>query len=154
PSVSVPNAAAAHPAATELALPVLEPDGSDPLIFGHPRTYGDCASPPPADQPFVLPSRFMAHSDMFVFPSIIAPARRSWATTAASDFGPPASSGRRAKEPAVVFMPRDGCVAMLSFRTIGIFSGTISNEAPLFICRENLHREGVLGLFHFYALYP
>ena len=96
PSVSVPSAAAASPIALPMPLPELDPHGS-------PRgTYGLLACPPRPEKPEGTMPRKFAHSDRLAFPSRIAPAARSAAATWASRG---TTDPRRAKEPAVVFMP-------------------------------------------------
>ena len=98
PSVSVPSATGPNPALTPTALPELLPQGSPPAgnlpstMFGlmfvgkdPPTTYADCVCPPRADQPAVLLRlRKWAHSLMFVFPRMIAPASRNFSMTVAS----------------------------------------------------------------------
>ena len=105
PSVSVPMDKAAKFAATATADPDDEPQGVESKI------YGFFVKLPRADQPeteFEL--RKLAHSDMFAFPRIIAPALRSLLTI-------PASLGtmllNKAQEPAVVF--KVSFVAILSY---------------------------------------
>src|SRR5215468_10797603 len=92
PSVSVPTASGASPAATATAEPELEPDGLRPLPCGF------TAWPPRVDQPLVEPvERKFAHSERFALPSITAPAARILATANASAAAVPASAG----DPAV-----------------------------------------------------
>ncbi len=69
PSVSVPTASGASPAATATADPELDPDGLRPLPCGL------TAWPPSVLSPLLdgLDRKF-AHSDRFAFPSTTAPA--------------------------------------------------------------------------------
>ena len=110
PSVSVPTAAAAKLAAIAAPEPELEPQAECV------SRYGFTVRPPRPLQPlFALNERKFAHSLRFVLPSTIAPARRRFATSAASA-GTLAPT--RASEPAVVCIA--SAVAMLSFTTIGM----------------------------------
>ena len=86
PSVSVPIAYGARPAATAAPLPELDPP-ADRL-----RAYGLRVRPPYALQPEVeASSRRLAHSDRLVLPRTTMPASRSRRTSTAS--GP--AAGRR-----------------------------------------------------------
>ena len=108
PSVSVPTASGASPAATATAEPELDPDGLRP----GPR--GLTAWPPTVLQPLVeRVERKLAHSDRFALPMITAPASRSLATRNASSGSVPASAG----EPAVTGIP---ATPMLSLTSTGI----------------------------------
>src|SRR5574337_2134741 len=72
PSVSVPIATVAKPAATAAADPELEPQAL------RSRIYGLCVRPPSPLQPLVECSeRKLAHSLRLVLPRITAPALRS-----------------------------------------------------------------------------
>src|SRR5580700_11595040 len=79
PSVSVPTASGARPAATATPEPELDPDGL------RPAPCGLTAWPPRVDRPLQdgLERKF-AHSDRLAFPRITAPARRSPETRNAS----------------------------------------------------------------------
>src|SRR6202453_4869371 len=72
PSVSVPTASGARPAATPAAEPELDPEGL------RSSAYGVTVCPPRVDQPLVewLDLK-LAHSDRFALPRITAPAARS-----------------------------------------------------------------------------
>src|ERR1700742_1448612 len=95
PSVSVPSASGASPAATAAADPERDPDGV------RLSAYGVAVCPPRVDQPLVeWVERKLAHSDRFALPRITAPAARSRATRKAW----PGSAASRAGEPAVVGM--------------------------------------------------
>ena len=108
PSVSVPTASGASPAATPAADPELEPDGL------RSSAYGLAVWPPSVDQPLVeWVDRKLAHSDRFALPMMIAPASFSFCAMNASLGVLPAS----AQEPAVVGIP---VVSMLSLTMIGI----------------------------------
>lgn len=96
PSVSLPRAPAARPIAELIPLPELEPDGS---AFGK---YGFVACPPRPENPEGTFPRKFAHSLRLAFPRRIAPDFRSFAATVASRG---TTEPRRAKDPAVVFMP-------------------------------------------------
>src|SRR5262249_60081023 len=88
PSVSVPTATAARPAATATAEPELEPDGF------RSSACGLAACPPRVLQPLVeCEDRKLAHSDRFALPRITAPASRSLVTSQASPCSAPASAG-------------------------------------------------------------
>src|SRR5581483_5670784 len=96
PSVSVPTASGARPAATPAAEPELEPDGL------RSSAYGLTVWPPSVDQPLVgCVERKFAHSDRFALPRITAPAARSFPVRNASG----GDTGSSAGEPAVVGMP-------------------------------------------------
>ena len=101
PSVSVPTASGASPAATAAADPELDPDGL------RSSACGLAVWPPRVVQPLVeWVERKLAHSDRLALPMITAPAWRSRSTRKAS----PGSAAGRAGEPAVVGMPGDrGC---------------------------------------------
>src|SRR5215469_7011338 len=72
PSVSVPIASGASPAATATPEPELEPDGLRPV------PYGFTACPPSVDHPLVeCVARKLAHSDKLALPNMTAPAARS-----------------------------------------------------------------------------
>ena len=110
PSVSVPIAAGAMPAATATPLPVEEPQ---------PFRSSACGlrvCPPIALQPEIESlDRIFAHSERLVLPRITAPAARSRATIGASR---PVTLSFSARLPAVVgSAPR---VSILSFTRIGI----------------------------------
>ena len=97
PSVSVPRAISTNPEPTAAPLPELEPhavqDGSNGLLV----------SPPTELQPLEEEvERKLAHSDRFVFPTMMAPTLRNRATTGASCA---AILLIKASEPAVVAMP-------------------------------------------------
>src|SRR5262245_4524948 len=109
PSVSVPTAIGASPAAT--AAP--EPDDDPPAERS--RAWGLRQSPPTALHPELdEDERKFAHSERLVLPRTIAPALRSLDTSGASAFGPVSAS---AKEPAVV--PIGPTVSMLSLTRTG-----------------------------------
>src|SRR5271166_2462697 len=73
PSVSVPTASGASPAATATADPELEPDGLRPLPCGF------TAWPPRVLSPLLDGrERKFAHSDRLALPRITAPAPRSF----------------------------------------------------------------------------
>src|SRR5580704_11337172 len=96
PSVSVPTASGASPAATATAEPELEPDGLRPVPCGF------TAWPPSVLSPLLDGADLkFAHSDRFALPRMIAPAARSRPTRKAS--AAPACS--RAGEPAVAGRP-------------------------------------------------
>jgi hypothetical protein len=79
PSVSVPSAATASPAATAMPDPELEPQGEREVSCG----FRPC--PPSALQPDEdLSERKLAHSLKLVLPRTIAPAARRRATSGAS----------------------------------------------------------------------
>ena len=108
PSVSLPMASGASPAATATAEPELDPDGLRP----GPR--GLTAWPPSVLQPLVeWVERKLAHSDRFALPMITAPAARSVATRNASSGSVSSSAG----EPAVTGIP---ATWMLSLTSTGI----------------------------------
>src|SRR5215472_10049638 len=86
PSVSVPIASGASPAATATPEPELEPDGL------RPEPYGFTACPPSVDHPLVeCVARKLAHSDRLALPSTTAPAARSLPTRNASLASAPSS---------------------------------------------------------------
>ena len=106
PSVSVPRAMSTSPEPTAAPLPELEPhavqEGSNGLVV----------NPPTELQPLEEDvDRKLAHSDRFVFPTMMAPASRNRATTGASSS---ATLLIKARDPAVVAMP---LVWMLSLTT-------------------------------------
>ena len=104
PSVSVPIAAQANPAATAAPLPDELPQELRSVACGLR------VSPPTALHPLVeLPLRMLAHSERLVLPSTTPPASRSLATSGASR---PVSFVASARLPAVVGHSR---VSMLSF---------------------------------------
>src|SRR5690606_16249868 len=104
PSVSVPIAAQARPAAIAAPLPEEEPQGLRPL------PWGLSVSPPTALHPLVLcDERMLAHSERLVLPSTTPPAWRSLAISGASR---PVMLPASARLPAVVGNSR---VSMLSF---------------------------------------
>src|SRR5579859_1629908 len=108
PSVSVPTASGARPAATPAADPELEPDGL------RPRSYGLAVWPPRVDQPLTeWVDRKFAHSDRLALPMITAPASRRRVVRNASSGADESSAG----EPAVVGMP---ATAMLSLTSTGM----------------------------------
>src|SRR5271165_394577 len=79
PSVSVPTASGASPAATPAADPELDPDGL------RSSAYGFALWPPSVLQPLLeWVERKFAHSDRFAFARITAPAARSRETMNAS----------------------------------------------------------------------
>src|SRR5580692_12235264 len=79
PSVSVPTAIGARPAATPTAEPELDPDGL------RSSACGLAVCPPSVDQPLVeWVDRKFAHSDRFALPMITAPAARRRETRNAS----------------------------------------------------------------------
>src|SRR5690606_29128694 len=103
PSVSVPIAAHAMPAATAAPLPDEEPQALRSIACGLR------VSPPIALHPLVLRlERMLAHSDRLVFPSTTPPASRSRAISGASR---PVRLSASARLPAVVGHSR---VSMLS----------------------------------------
>jgi hypothetical protein len=105
PSVSVPMANGASPAATAAPLPELDPPAD------RFSAYGLRVRPPYALHPEVEDSsRMFAHSDRFVLPSTTMPASRSLWTSRASrpGLGMPVS----VSDPAVVARSQ---VSMLSF---------------------------------------
>ena len=105
PSVSVPTASGAMPAATATPEPELEPDGL------RSSAYGFAAWPPRVLQPLVeWVDRKLAHSDRFALPMITAPAERSRVTRKAS----PDSASSSAGEPAVAGMPRAATLSLTS----------------------------------------
>ena len=109
PSVSVPTARGARPAATAAADPDDEPPAERSSACGLTQ------SPPTALQPDVEPvDRKFAHSDRLVLPRTMAPAARSRVTSGASVAGP---SSHNASEPAVV--PIGPAVSMLSLTRTG-----------------------------------
>src|SRR5580698_7025550 len=76
PSVSVPMASGAKPAAKAAPEPDEEPPGLRSKAHGLP------VRPPTADQPDVeRTERMLAHSDRFVVPMTMAPASRSRPTS-------------------------------------------------------------------------
>src|SRR5579862_7874392 len=108
PSVSVPTASGASPAATAVADPDDEPLGLRSVACGF-RVWPPMALHPELDRV----ERKFAHSERFDFAKTIAPARRSAATLAASRGG----GIDRASDPAVEARP---LVSMLSFTTTGM----------------------------------
>src|SRR6185503_10710116 len=88
PSVSVPIATVARPAATAAPEPALEPQGL------RSSAYGFFVCPPTPLQPLLAwLERKLAHSLRLVLPRITAPAARSFAATVASrGAGAPASA--------------------------------------------------------------
>src|ERR1700761_1225049 len=83
PSVSVPTAIGARPAATPTAEPELDPDGL------RSSANGLAVWPPSVDQPLVpWVERKLAHSDRLALATITAPACRSRVTMKASRPGP------------------------------------------------------------------
>src|SRR6185437_2710420 len=97
PSVSVPMAAAAMPAATAAADPELDPHAV------RSSAYGLRVSPPTALHPLLECSeRMFAHSDRLVRPRITAPARVRFSTTVALASR---TLRARASDPAVVGRP-------------------------------------------------
>ena len=105
PSVSVPTATGASPAATETAEPELEPDGLRPVPCGF------TAWPPSVLQPLLeWVERKFAHSDRFALPSTTAPASRSAATRNASPVPASCSAG----EPAVAGSPSTAMLSLIS----------------------------------------
>ena len=119
PSVSVPIAAGASPAATAAPLPEDEPQAL------RSSACGLRVSPPTALQPLVeLVERMLAHSDRLVLPRITAPAPLSRTTSGASR---PGALSTSASEPAVVGM---SAVSMLSLIRIGRpFNGPVARRA-------------------------
>ncbi len=108
PSVSVPMASGASPAATATAEPELEPDGL------RPEPYGLTACPPSVDQPLEdWVERKLAHSDRLALPRMTARAARSLPTRNASSAGAPASAG----EPAVAGEPATEMLSLISTGT-------------------------------------
>ncbi len=105
PSVSVPTASGARPAATATPEPELDPDGLRPVPCGL------TACPPSVLHPLVewLERKF-AHSDRLALPRITAPASRSRVTRKAS----PASVPARAGEPAVAGSPVTATLSLIS----------------------------------------
>src|SRR5262249_1414125 len=109
PSVSVPMAKAARPAATAAPEPADEPQAE------RSSPYGLRTSPPTALQPLIeRVERKLAHSDRLALPRITAPASVRRLVIAASRCGMLAASAR---EPAVVAVPSKD--SMLSFKRIG-----------------------------------
>ena len=105
PSVSVPTATGARPAATATAEPELEPDGL------RPGPCGLTAWPPSVLQPLLeWVERKFAHSDRLALPRITAPASRSLVTRNASSW----SASARAGEPAVAGIPRTAMLSLIS----------------------------------------
>ncbi len=105
PSVSVPTATGARPAATAAAEPELEPDGL------RPAPCGFTVWPPSVLHPLLdRGERMLAHSDRFALPRITAPAARSPATRKAS----PNSAPARAGEPAVAGSPATAMLSLIS----------------------------------------
>src|SRR5688572_10609679 len=104
PSVSVPIAAQAKPAAIAAPLPEEEPQALRSVACGF------LVSPPTALQPLVeRVERMLAHSDKLVLPSTTPPADRRRAISGASR---PVRLSASARLPAVVANSR---VSMLSF---------------------------------------
>src|SRR5215468_6870614 len=96
PSVSVPTASGASPAATATPEPELEPDGL------RPAPCGLTAWPPSVDQPLDdWVDRKLAHSDRLALPRSTALAARSPPMRKASSAAAPSSAG----EPAVADEP-------------------------------------------------
>src|SRR5688572_3392545 len=94
PSVSVPIAAQAKPAATAAPLPEDDPHELRSIACGF------LVCPPTALQPLdELLERMLAHSDRLVLPSTTPPANRSRATSGASR---PVMLSLSARLPAVV----------------------------------------------------
>ena len=120
PSVSVPTASGASPAATAAAEPELDPDGLRSSACGLP------VCPPSELQPLLdWVDRKLAHSDRLALPRITAPAWRSLLTRKAS----PVSAPSRAGEPAVAGSP---VTAMLSLISTGMpCSGPLFSVALL-----------------------
>ena len=105
PSVSVPTATGASPAATPAAEPELDPDGL------RSSAYGLAVWPPRVDQPLVeWVDRKFAHSDRFALPMMTAPASRSLDTRNASSGSADSSAG----EPAVVGIPATWTLSLTS----------------------------------------
>src|SRR5487761_1725475 len=124
PSVSVPTASGASPAATADPEPELDPDGFRP----GPR--GFTVWPPTVLQPLVeWVERKLAHSDRFALPRITAPASRSRVTRNAS----PDSVSSSAGEPAVAGIP---AAWMLSLTSTGMPSGGPGRVAGLRLGRR------------------
>ena len=110
PSVSVPTATVASPAATATAEPALEPQGL------RSSTYGFFVCPPRPLQPLLAwLERKLAHSLRLVLPRISAPALRSRSTRPASRA---AGASISASEPAVVSMWSP--VSILSLSSTGM----------------------------------
>src|SRR5690349_13112954 len=110
PSVSVPMATGARPAATAAPLPALEPQGV------RSSTCGFLVRPPTALQPLVeLRERKLAHSLKLVLPRMIAPAARKLAMMGASRC---VTLLINASEPAVVGI--GSADSMLSFTSTGM----------------------------------
>ena len=110
PSVSVPTAIGTIPAATAAAEPELDPQGD------RCRSKGLRVCPPRLLQPLTeRVDRKLAHSLMFAFPTMTAPARRKCETMGAS-----ANAGiiANARDPAAVIMRSP--VSMESLRRTGI----------------------------------
>ncbi len=120
PSVSVPIASGASPAAIAAAEPDEEPPGLRSSAQGLP------VRPPIADQPDVeRADRMLAHSDRLVVPRITAPASCSRRTRGAS---PPGGRFARLVAPAVDGRP---ATSMLSFTSTGMpCSGPWAPIAP------------------------
>ena len=118
PSVSVPIASGAKPAATAAPEPAEEPPGLRSSAQGLP------VRPPTADQPDVeRADRMLAHSDKFVVPKMMAPASRRRLTSAASTL---AGRPPRLVAPAVDGSP---ATSMLSLIKIGMpCNGPIESE--------------------------
>src|SRR3954462_8674340 len=104
PSLSVPTASGARPAATAAAEPDEDPEGV------RSRTYGLRVWPPTPLQPLVgRVERTLPHSDRLVLPSTTAPARRRRRTSNASAGIDRAS----AREPAVVGRPETATLSLI-----------------------------------------
>jgi hypothetical protein len=105
PSVSVPTAIGASPAATATPDPELDPDGL------RSSACGLAACPPSVLQPLVeVGERKLAHSDRLVLPRITAPAPRNRVTRKLS----PDSASSSAGEPAVAGSPRTAMLSLIS----------------------------------------
>ena len=119
PSVSVPTASGARPAATAAPEPELDPDGL------RSSACGLAACPPSVLQPLLdRVERKLAHSDRLALPRITAPAARSRPTRKLSPVSAPSSAG----EPAVAGSP---ATAMLSLISTGMpCSGPAGWPAP------------------------
>ena len=108
PSVSVPTASGAIPAATATAEPELDPDGL------RPGPNGFTAWPPSVDRPLLEGrERKFAHSDRLALPRMTAPAARSLVTRKASAAPARASAG----EPAVAGSPEAAMLSLISTGT-------------------------------------
>ena len=130
PSVSVPIAYGARPAATAAPLPELDPP-ADRL-----RAYGLRVRPPYPLHPEVeASSRRLAHSDRLVLPSTTMPASRSrWTSTASR---PGAGTPESASDPAVVGR---SAVSMLSLTRTGL---AVQRAAPATLGRLPVQLRGL-----------